>query len=83
MLTRSIDLSIAAFNSLLSLAYYVPLVQVIFRREISPEVQAGRPLPFSMNLPLAILALAILIIGLWPSLVFNLTTAAGAVIVGN
>lgn len=73
----------AAFNSLLSLAYYMPLVQVVFRREISAEVQAGRPLPFTMNLPLVLLALAVIIIGLWPNLVFGLTNAAGAVVVGN
>lgn len=73
----------AAFNSLLSLAYYMPLVQVVFRREISAEVQAGRPLPFTMNLPLVLLALAIIIIGLWPNLVFGLTNAAGKVVIGN
>jgi formate hydrogenlyase subunit 3/multisubunit Na+/H+ antiporter MnhD subunit len=73
----------AAFNSLLSLAYYMPLVQVVFRREISPQVQAGRPLPLTMNLPLLLLALAVLIIGLWPNLVFGLTNAAGAIVVGN
>lgn len=73
----------AAFNSLLSLAYYAPLVQVVFRREMSPEVRAGRPLPFTMNLPLILLALAIIIIGLWPNLVLGLTNAAGAVVVGN
>jgi NADH:ubiquinone oxidoreductase subunit 2 (subunit N) len=73
----------AAFNSLLSLTYYIPLVQVIFRREISPEILEGRPLPFTINLPLVLLALAILVIGIWPNLVFGLTNAAGAVVVGN
>lgn len=73
----------AAFNSLLSLTYYIPMVQVVFRREISPEVQEGRPLPFTVNLPLVLMALAIIIIGLWPNLVLGLTNAAGAVVVGN
>jgi formate hydrogenlyase subunit 3/multisubunit Na+/H+ antiporter MnhD subunit len=67
----------AAFNSLLSLAYYVPLVQVIFRRDMSLMVQAGRTLPFSMNLPIFLLTAAIVVIGLWPSLVFGLTQGAG------
>ncbi|MCB8946053.1 MAG: hypothetical protein H6658_20095 [Ardenticatenaceae bacterium] len=74
----------AAFNSLLSLAYYVPLVQVIFRRDLPAAEQGGRPartftpLPLSMNLPILILAIAIVVVGLWPSLVYGLTEGAGA-----
>lgn len=67
----------AAFNSLLSLTYYVPLVQVVFQRNMSPQVAGGRQLPFTMNLPLVLLAAAIVIIGLWPNLVLALTDSAG------
>jgi proton-translocating NADH-quinone oxidoreductase chain N len=73
----------AALNSLLSLAYYVPLVQVIFRRDVSLAVPGGRPtrtfapLPFSMNLPIFLLTVAIVVIGLWPSLILGLTQGAG------
>ena len=73
----------AALNSLLSLAYYVPLVQVMFRRDLPAAVQGGgrtrtfAPLPFSMNLPILLLAVAIVVIGLWPSLVYGLTEGAG------
>jgi proton-translocating NADH-quinone oxidoreductase chain N len=67
----------AAGNSLLSLAYYVPLIQVTFRRDLSSAVQGGRPLPLSMNLPILLLAATIVIIGLWPGLVSGLTQGAG------
>lgn len=67
----------AAFNSFLSLAYYVPLVQVVFRRDMSAVMQGGRPLPFSMNLPILLLTAVIIAIGLWPGLVVGLTQGAG------
>jgi hypothetical protein len=36
-------------------------------------------MPAAMSLPLAVLALAVLVIGLWPSLMNWLTAPAGAV----
>jgi hypothetical protein len=44
---------------------------------MSLTVQAGRALPFSMNLPVFLLTAAIVVIGLWPSLIFGLTQGAG------
>jgi len=70
----------AAFNSLLSLTYYLPLTRILFQQELSAEVEAGRPLPVTMTLPLVILAVAIIVIGLWPNMLASLTEAAGAVI---
>lgn len=68
----------AALNSVLSLAYYAPLINAMFRRQLSPAVRQGQAVPAAMNTPLILLALAILILGLWPALVQPLTGAAGA-----
>jgi len=68
----------AGLNSVLSLAYYAPLVNAMYRREPSEAVLAGAPIPASMRLPLILLLLAVVIIGLWPGLLADLTGPAGA-----
>lgn len=68
----------AALNSVFSLAYYAPLVNAVYRREPSTVVRLGRPLPGVMNLPLILLALAVVVIGFWPSLVNWLVEPAGS-----
>ncbi len=71
----------AAINSVFSLIYYVPLVNALYRQQPSNAVQQGHPLPLSMRLPLIILALAIVIVGLWPGLVTGLIEPAGMAVV--
>jgi proton-translocating NADH-quinone oxidoreductase chain N len=72
----------AALNSVLSLAYYAPLVNAVYRREASAAIRRGRPMPSSMVLPLLLLAAAIVLLGVWPGLVDGLTeTAAEAVLI--
>jgi NADH:ubiquinone oxidoreductase subunit 2 (subunit N) len=66
----------AALNSVLSLAYYAPLVNVVYRREPSAAIRRGRPIPTSMILPLLLLTAAIVVIGVWPGSVEWLTEAA-------
>jgi proton-translocating NADH-quinone oxidoreductase chain N len=68
----------AALNSVLSLAYYAPLVNALYRMEPSARVREGALVPKVMQLPLAILALAVVVIGLWPALMNWLTVPAGA-----
>lgn len=68
----------AALNSVLSLAYYLPVVNVLYRRQQSAAIVAGRPLPTAMLLPLIVLAVAVVVLGLWPGLVNWLTEAAGS-----
>ncbi|GAB4541915.1 MAG: hypothetical protein Kow0063_33260 [Anaerolineae bacterium] len=68
----------AALNSVLSLAYYAPLVNAVYRQELSDTVRLGIPLPLAMNVPLLVLALAVVAIGIWPDLVAWLTAPAGA-----
>jgi proton-translocating NADH-quinone oxidoreductase chain N len=68
----------AALNSVLSLAYYTPLVNAIYRREQSKAVINGGLLPKVMNLPLIGLAGAVIMVGLWPGLMNWLTLPAGS-----
>lgn len=68
----------AAINSVFSLAYYVPLVNTLYRHEQSQLVQMGRPLPLSMNLTLMLMALVVIAIGIWPGMMRWLTVPAGA-----
>jgi formate hydrogenlyase subunit 3/multisubunit Na+/H+ antiporter MnhD subunit len=66
----------AALNSVLSLAYYAPVVNMLYRNEMGDVVKRGAPIPLAMHVPLAILALAIVVIGLWPALMSWLTEPA-------
>ncbi len=68
----------AALNSVLSLAYYAPLVNAMYREEPSEAVQRGQPLSVLMIVPLALLALAVVAIGLWPDLLRWLSDPAGS-----
>ena len=45
----------AALNSVLSLAYYAPLVNRMYRHEPSAAVAAGRPVSVMMGVPLAVM----------------------------
>jgi proton-translocating NADH-quinone oxidoreductase chain N len=68
----------AALNSVLSLAYYAPLVNAVYRREMSAPVRTGAPLSLAMQTPLALLALAVVVIGVWPGLMAWLTGPAAS-----
>ncbi len=67
----------AALNSVLSLAYYAPVVNMLYRRNMGEAVQRGARIPVAMSIPLLIFALAIVVIGLVPSLMNWLTEPAG------
>jgi len=67
-----------AFNSVLSLAYYAPLINAVYRQEQSEVVKKGKPLPAIMHIPLIVLSLGVIVIGLWPSLMNILVEPAGA-----
>jgi formate hydrogenlyase subunit 3/multisubunit Na+/H+ antiporter MnhD subunit len=70
----------AALNSVLSLAYYAPVVNMLYRRELGDVVERGAPVPLAMQVPLVMLALAIVVIGLWPALMNWLTEPAAQAI---
>ena len=71
-----------ALNSVLSLGYYAPLVNLMYRRTPSEQVLAGKPLPWAIILPLVVLALAVLVFGLAPGLMDWLMVPAGKTLVG-
>jgi proton-translocating NADH-quinone oxidoreductase chain N len=66
----------AAANSVLSLAYYAPLVHALYRSEESAAVRRGKPIPISMVVPLAILLVLVFAIGLVPGLLEQATEGA-------
>ena len=68
----------AGLNSVLSLAYYAPLVNLIYRKEPSEAVMEGLAVPTSMSIPMVLLLLAVVVIGFWPGLMSWLTGPAGA-----
>ncbi len=66
----------AAFNSVLSLAYYAPLVNRMYRHEPSAAVSGGRPVSALMGVPLAVMTVLVVVLGFWPGLVDALTHPA-------
>ena len=57
-----------ALNSVLSLGYYAPLVNLMYRREASPSVLAGKSLTWTIALPLIVMTLLIIALGFLPGL---------------
>lgn len=70
----------AALNSVLSLAYYAPLVNAVYRQKPSEAVERGQPLSLAMRVPLVLLIVAVVVIGVVPSIADWLTHPAGAAI---
>ncbi|MBL8079980.1 MAG: hypothetical protein JNM55_18575 [Anaerolineales bacterium] len=70
----------AALNSVLSLAYYAPVVNMMYRQKMGDAIEQGKSIPLAMNISLVLLALSIVVIGLWPSLMNWLTEPAGQAI---
>ena len=68
----------AALNSVLSLGYYAPLVNRLYRKTPSPTVLAGSSLPAVMVTPLVVLGLVVIVLGLDPGLMTWLTEAAAS-----
>jgi proton-translocating NADH-quinone oxidoreductase chain N len=67
-----------AINSVISLGYYAPLVNRMYRREPSEAVQKGRPSPAMMALPLVAMLFFVVVLGLWPALASGITAPAAA-----
>jgi proton-translocating NADH-quinone oxidoreductase chain N len=68
----------AALNSVLSLAYYAPLVNRMYRHAPSEIVQSGAAISRTMGLPMVLLTMAIIILGIWPTLLSWITGPAAA-----
>jgi proton-translocating NADH-quinone oxidoreductase chain N len=63
-------------NSVLSLAYYAPMINRMYRRDPSEVVQLGKSVPWVMLIPIVLLTLAIVVIGIWPTSMQFLTETA-------
>jgi NADH:ubiquinone oxidoreductase subunit 2 (subunit N) len=72
----------AGLNSMLSFVYYLPLVNAVYRSRLSPAVQGGRAIPAAMQIPLVLLALAVVALGIWPGLAGGLVEPAGTALLG-
>lgn len=63
----------AALNSVLSLAYYAPLVNMLYKQTPSAAVKEGATLRVSQTAllvgPVALMGVAVIVIGLWPTVV--------------
>ncbi len=71
----------AAANSVLSLAYYAPVVNALYRQEPSAVVERGQTVPFNLTVPLVLLAALVMVIGFWPDALSWITEPAGAALV--
>lgn len=66
----------AAIMSVLSLAYYTPMINRMYRKETSQVVLDGDPVTIWMYIPIALLTLATIVLGILPSLLYWLTGPA-------
>ncbi len=73
----------AVLNSILSLGYYAPLVNAMYRLEPSARVKSGAHMPPAMAIPLVVLGAAVVILGVWPGLVNGLTAPAARVLLSS
>jgi proton-translocating NADH-quinone oxidoreductase chain N len=65
-----------ALNSVLSLGYYAPLVNLMYRKQPSQQVACGKPLTWTIALPLVVMTGLVIVIGFFPGLVNWLTIPA-------
>ncbi len=63
-------------NSVLSLAYYAPMINRMYRRDQSEIVQLGKAVPWEMVVPIVLLTAGIVVIGIWPTSMQFLTDTA-------
>jgi proton-translocating NADH-quinone oxidoreductase chain N len=68
----------AALNSVLSLGYYAPLVNRLYRKEPGMAVECGKPVSRWMKAPIVVLILLVVVIGFYPSVVQAVTGPAAA-----
>ncbi|MCK6578346.1 MAG: hypothetical protein L6Q98_09610 [Anaerolineae bacterium] len=73
----------AALNTLLSLAYYLPVVMLLFADAPAEAGAPRRPLPWRMQIPLILLLGFVLLFGILPDLARLLTDPASAALQGG
>jgi proton-translocating NADH-quinone oxidoreductase chain N len=65
-------------NSVLSLGYYAPLVNRMYRKQPCDAVLEGKPVGLWITVPLVCMAAGVIVLGFYPSLLNGLFDAAGA-----
>lgn len=75
-------MAFAALNSVLSLGYYLPIVNALYHTGGRPAWRTAPALPLTMRLPVYTLAALLLLLGLWPGLADGLIVPAGAALLG-
>ena len=65
-----------ALNSVMSLGYYAPLVNLMYRKEPSHAVLAGKPLTWTLSLTLIVMMSLVILLGFFPTLMDWLTVPA-------
>jgi NADH:ubiquinone oxidoreductase subunit 2 (subunit N) len=70
-----------ALNSVLSLAYYAPLVNMMYRKSPSVQVLAGKPLSLAITLPLLVMMIAVIVLGFMPQLMDWVTIPAAQTLI--
>ena len=65
-----------ALNSVLSLGYYAPLVNLMYRKNPSEQILAGKPLTWTIMLPLILMTILVIVLGFAPGLMDWLTVPA-------
>ncbi len=65
-----------ALNSVLSLAYYAPLVNMMYRKEPSQQVLCGKPITWTIAVPLVLMTALVIVLGFFPGLMNWLTVPA-------
>jgi NADH:ubiquinone oxidoreductase subunit 2 (subunit N) len=66
-----------ALNSVLSLGYYAPLVNIMYRGQPSQQVLIGKFIPWTITLALIVMAFLVIVLGFAPGLMDWLTIPAG------
>ena len=66
-----------ALNSVLSLGYYAPLVNIMYREQPSEQVLIGKPVSWTIKLALIVMAVLVIVLGFGPGLMDWLTIPAG------
>lgn len=74
--TILIVLIIAGLSSVLSLGYYAPMINAMYKRKPAVLMSQGRAIPISMLAPLIVIGVAIIILGVIPALSGWLTIPA-------
>ena len=67
---------IGILNTIISAAYYLRVLHIITRSEISEEAEKAREAPITMLIPLTAMGVIIIVFGVWPESIVELSRQA-------